>query len=145
MIFRWLSATMSTTMSATMSTFMSTTMSTPMSATTMSFRHFLRAQRRWQNGNPKKYDGPTNQPIYELTGVGARDVCALKKAFFVHSTFFSGFGHCGAPVGCVVVFSLFWLRFFFSLLPVITGETVGNKVFMFFHKIIFRTGHFSHI
>ena len=47
-----------------------------MSAITTSSRRFVRSQRRWQNGNPKRTDGPT-------------DAC-LKSFWF-------GFGGCPPP------------------------------------------------
>ena len=66
-------------MSATVSTSMSANMSTSMSATTMPSQHFVRAQRRWQNGNPKKCNQPTNLLTY---GVGARDTCVSRRGSF---------------------------------------------------------------
>ena len=54
---------------------MSATLSTSMSATTMSSRRFVRSWRRWQNANPKVLW--TYLQTNGLTGVGARDACAI--------------------------------------------------------------------
>ena len=58
-------------------TSMSTTMSVTMSATTTSSQRFVRAQRRWHNGNPKVWQ--TNELTDRRTGWGARDTCVSEK------------------------------------------------------------------